>query len=289
VAYAGQFTAAGLAFFALLLGARQTPADSARQARWAAGAALLGLLASLGAHAAHVGVLTGGTLLDAEAWRLVATSRAGAAAALGAAGLGLVAALALGPGWTVPAALGGVLVCASYTLAGHTTELQPRALLAGLLLLHLLVAAFWIGSLAPLAVAARRGGPEAAVLVAAWSRLATIAVPVLLAAGLALAVWTLGGVRALLASAYGRALLAKLALVVVLLGFAALHRWRLTPDLAAGRPGAGRRLARSIALEAVVACLVLYAAAELVSAPPPGTPPVGAAPPRPASDSIIPA
>ena len=272
VTSAGQLTAAGLAFFALLFGPRQRSADRARQARWAAGAALFGLIAGLGTLAANVGVLTGGaTLLDGEAWHVVLESRAGAAFALGAAGLGLVAAWALRPGWTVPAALGGVLVCASYALAGHTTQLQPRALLAVFLLLHLLVVAFWIGSLAPLAFAVRRDGPEAAPLVIGWSRVATVAVPVLAAAGLALAWWMLGGVRGLLASPYGRVLLAKLALVAVLLGFAALHRWRLTPALAAGRPGAGRRLARSIALEAVVALLVLYAAAELVSTPPGGS------------------
>jgi copper resistance protein D len=123
LSYAGQFTAAGLAIFTLLFGARQRPVDRARQGRWAAGAASIGLIAGLGTLAAQVGVLTGdGTLLDAEAWHVVATSRAGAAFALGAAGLGLVAALALRPGWTVPAALGAVLVCASYTLAGHTTS-----------------------------------------------------------------------------------------------------------------------------------------------------------------------
>ena len=71
-------------------------------------------------------------------------------------------------------------------------------------------------------------------------------------------------------SKYGWALLAKVAYVAVLLGFASWHRWRLTPALSAGAPGAGRRLARSIAFEAVVAFLVLYAAAEMVSTSPEG-------------------
>jgi putative copper export protein len=218
---------------------------------------------------AQVGVLTAGeALLDLEAWHLVLNSRAGVAFALSAAGLLLVAARALGPGWTVLAALGGALVCASYTLLGHTTQLPPRPLLAGLLLLHLLVVAFWTGSLAPLAWAAQRDGPGAASLVEGWSRVASRAVPLLVVAGVLLAWWTLGGVRPLLTSWYGWALLAKLALVAMLLGFAAWHRWRLTPALAADRPEAGRRLARSIAFEAVVALLVLWAAAELVSTSP---------------------
>jgi putative copper export protein len=67
---------------------------------------------------------------------------------------------------------------------------------------------------------------------------------------------------------HGWALLAKVAFVGALLGFAAWHRYRLTPALAAGAPGAGRRLARSVAAEAAVALLVLYAAAEMVSTSP---------------------
>jgi putative copper export protein len=130
------------------------------------------------------------------------------------------------------------------------------------------VAAFWIGSLPPLAWAARREGPRAARLVEDWTRIAARAVPALVAAGLLLAWWILGSLKQVLMSWYGWALLAKVALVAVLLGFASWHRWRLTPALAAGAPGAGRRLARSIASEAVVALLVLYAAAEMVSTSP---------------------
>ncbi len=167
------------------------------------------------------------------------------------------------------AAAGGVLVCASYALLGHTAGGEPRPLLAGLLLLHLLAVAFWIGSLPPLAWVARRGGTAAARLVRDWARLAVFAVPALLAAGLLLAVLIGGGARGLLGSPYGLALAAKASLVSALLGLAAWHRFRLTPALAAGAPAAGRRLFRSVAVEAAVAVLVLCAAAELVSTPPP--------------------
>lgn len=268
--YAGSLGGAGLAFFALLFGARGE-VDGARLRRWAAGAALLGLLAGVGVLTAQVAELTGGeSLLDSEAWGVVLGSRAGTSYGLGGLGLLLVASLALGPRWTAPAVAGGVLVCASYALLGHTTTLAPRPLLAGLLLVHLLVAAFWIGSLPPLAWAARRDGPGAARLVEDWARVASAAVPVLVAAGLPLAWWILGGVGELLGSWYGWALLAKVSLVAVLLGFAAWHRFRLTPALAARAPGAGARLARSVAAEAVVALLVLWAAAEMVSTSPGG-------------------
>jgi putative copper export protein len=267
--YAGSLGGAGLAFFALLFGARQEAADAARARRWAMGAALLGIAAGVGALMAQVGVLTGGeTLLDADIWGVVVVSRAGASYALGGAGLLLVALLAFGQRWAVLAALGGLLVCASYAAVGHTTMLSPRPLLAGLLLAHLVVASFWIGSLPPLAWASRREGPAAARLVEGWARVAALAVPALVAAGLVLAWRILGGARQLFASWYGWALLAKVALVGALLGFAAWHRFRLTPALAAGTPGAGHRLSRSVMAEAVVALLVLYAAAEMVSTSP---------------------
>ena len=267
--YAGSLGGAGLAFFALLFGARQEAADAARVRRWAAGAALLGIMAGAGALAAQVGVLTGGeTLLDADVWRVAVASRAGASYALGGAGLLLVALLASGRRWAVPAALGGLLACASYAAAGHTAMFASRPLLACLLTVHLAVAAFWIGGLPPLAWASRRDGPAAARLVEAWARVAALAVPALAVAGLLLAWRILGGAEQLLASWYGWALLAKVALVGALLGFAAWHRYSLTPALAAGTPGAGRRLSRSVMAEAAVALLVLYAAAEMVSTSP---------------------
>ncbi len=269
VYYAGSLGGAGLAFFAMLFGARQEMADAARTRRWATGAAMLGITAGVGTLAAQVGVLTGGeTLLDADVWRVVVVSRAGISYALGGAGLLLVALLAFGQRWAVLAALGGLLVCASYAAVGHTTMLAPRPALAALLTIHLAVAAFWIGGLASLAWASRGEGPAAARLVEGWARAAALAVPALVAAGLVLAWRILGGARQLFASWYGWALLAKVALVGVLLGFAAWHRFRLTPALAAGAPGAGQRLARSVMAEAVVALLVLYAAAEMVSTSP---------------------
>ena len=267
--HAGGLGGAGLAFFALLFSGRLDVVDAVRLRRWAACAAALGIVAGTGALAAQVGVLTGGeTPLDAEVWGVVIASRAGTSYSLAGAGLLLVGLLAFGRRWAVPAALGGLLVCSSYAAVGHTTTLAPRPPLACLLLVHLVVAAFWVGSLPPLAWTSRREGSAAARLVEGWARVAVLAVPALVAAGLVLAWWILGGVRQLFASRYGWALLAKVALVGALLGSAAWHRYRLMPALAAGAPGAGRRLSRSIAAEAVVALLVLYAAAEIASTSP---------------------
>ena len=268
--YASGLVGSGLAFFALLHSARQDPADRARLRRWAAVAAGMALAAGLSGLAAQVMVLTdGAAAFDAEAWGIVAESRSGLTVAVGAAGLLLVVLLQASSTGILLPALGGALFACSHALLGHTTMLVAEPLPGILVAVHVAVAAWWVGSLFPLAWAAQRQGPAAAALVETWAQAAAVAVPIMAAAGLALSAWLLGGFSPLLASAYGLTLVAKVALVTGMLGLAAYHRFRLTPALAAGVPGAGRRLARSIRVEVALALLVLWTVAELtaVSAP----------------------
>lgn len=267
--YLGSLGAAGLGLFALLFTSRLSLVGEPRLRRWALAAVTLAATSGIGGLAVQVMELTGGeTLFDAETWTVVLDSRAGSSLGVGALGLLLAARPGAGRVRCALAALGGIMVCASYVLLGHTTTAGPSGLLASLLLLHLLVAAFWIGSLPPLAWAADSSGPETARLVEDWARVAAVAVPAMLVAGLLLA-WTLVGNAAdLVSSPYGLALLAKVSLVALLLGMAAYHRFSLTPALAAGGAAAGKRLATSIRAEAVVAFCVLWAAAGLVSTTP---------------------
>lgn len=191
--YTGGLFGSGLAFFALLHAGRQDTADRTRLRRWAALAAGVALVAGFGWLVMQVMVLTdGGSVLDAEAWSIVAESRSGPAFAVGAAGLLLVMLLAAPAGTLLPA-LGGALFAGSHALLGHTTMLPFEPLPAALVAVHVAVAAWWIGSLFPLAWAARRAGPAAAPLVESWAWAAAIAVPVMAAAGLWLSAWLLGG------------------------------------------------------------------------------------------------
>jgi putative copper resistance protein D len=77
-----------------------------------------------------------------------------------------------------------------------------------------------------------------------------------------------GSVQTLTGTAHGRWLLLKLALVVGMLGLAALHRWRLVPALATSirdgwQPRPLRSLRHSLACESVLAVLVLACVAVL--------------------------
>ncbi len=108
-------------------------------------------------------------------------------------------------------------------------------------------------------------GLAIAAILASWSRLARPIVLVLVASGITLAVLMVRRLDLLYATAYGWGLTVKILLVAVMLALAARHAFVLVPAAARGERGAGERLARSIRLEAGVALLVFWAAAEMVS------------------------
>lgn len=110
-----------------------------------------------------------------------------------------------------------------------------------------------------------------------FSRLATVLVAVLLAAGIYLGILRLPHLHDLWTSGYGHVLIVKLSLVATALAWGAAHHFLALPRLRAG--GDGGALRRSLLGEATVAMAVLLVAAILVdSAPPaPSLPPPAAA------------
>jgi putative copper resistance protein D len=107
--------------------------------------------------------------------------------------------------------------------------------------LHLVAASAWIGGLVPLALLlsfTRRHGSEAWAAIAAavtqrFSVLGIASVATLIASGTINAWFLVGSVQALLVTEYGRVLIVKLALFVLMLAIAAINRTVLTPQLAA--------------------------------------------------------
>ena len=164
--------------------------------------------------------------------------------------------------------IGALLIAVSYTFVGHSLG-DPRWLLASLLTLHLLAAAFWIGALLPLRHAV--GQPEGARLLHRFGNVASLTVALLVVVGLIFAWLMTGSFSNLLSTAYGKTLLAKLGVVSGLMALAALNKWRFVPALASGTPAAVRHLRRSIQIEAIAVLLILLATATLTSIT---TPPV---------------
>jgi putative copper resistance protein D len=118
--------------------------------------------------------------------------------------------------------------------------------------LHLIAAAAWLGGLVPLALllrwAMQAGRLDPATLTGVldrFSNLGMLAVATLLASGAVNTIFSLESLDALVASAYGRVLLLKIALFAAMAALATINRLRWMPDLAAATSdGAARPIAR---------------------------------------------
>ncbi|MFJ5799283.1 copper resistance CopC/CopD family protein [Streptomyces decoyicus] len=124
--------------------------------------------------------------------------------------------------------IGGVIVAAglaaTWALAEHaSTGLQP-AVAMPVDVLHLLAVATWLGGLAALVVSLYWGPPVERTAVRRFSRIAFGSVVVLVATGVYQSWRQVGSWRALTDTTYGRLLLLKAALVVVLVGIAWVSR-----------------------------------------------------------------
>ncbi|HEX2188795.1 MAG TPA: CopD family protein, partial [Longimicrobiaceae bacterium] len=179
-------------------------------------------------------------------------------------------------GWRVAAAA-AVILAAGTAWSGHAAaveELRGAALAADAL--HVLGAGAWMGTLAlvlgvgfPAALGASSGGRSAGVLalVRAFSPVALAGAGVAAATGVVSALFHVGAPAELWETAYGRALLFKLALVALALA-AGFRNWRRTTP-ALERGGDAGPLRRTAAWEVAAGVLVVLATAVLVALPPP--------------------
>lgn len=267
--YLTALAAAGATLFELLV--RPPPLLAVRVRRFAAWAAACGILA-LAWRIGTAGLELGGLPLDALAspapWRLAAATTLGPAALLAALGL---SGIATGFPVPVPIRLAAVAaVAGSFALTGHAASAAPYWLTGPALGVHVLCAAFWLGSLVPLLCCLQLDRHAAAAVLRRFSAMAAAAVALLAAAGGALAWVQLGGdPRTLVTTTYGWRLASKLALVLGLLALAACNRQVLTPALARGDQDAGRWLGRSLCADLALGVLVLAVTATFPLSPPP--------------------
>ena len=168
-------------------------------------------------------------------------------------------------GFTLVGVGGAVLVAVSFTLTGHTAVNARRALLAPLLLAHLLIVAFWFGALWPLCLVTLRESRErTARVLTVFSAAAFWLVPVILLVGVGMAVALLPNVATLM-KPYGELLMAKVALFAILMLCAALNKWRFGPAIASGELQAGRRFRRVVITEYVLIAVVLSVTAVMTT------------------------
>jgi copper transport protein len=169
-------------------------------------------------------------------------------------------------------------------LAGHASTQDPVWALFPLDVAHVLAMSAWLGGVVLLLVcvpaATRALGPSdrsrllAAVLVR-FSTLALAAVAVLAATGTTQAILEVRHLDALTGSAFGRSVLIKSALLLVLVGFGAINRRRVVPAMrrlaaAAASPGGpGRLLRLTLRSEVALVLVVLGVTGALTGYAPP--------------------
>ena len=261
--YLGVLGASGVVFCALIFSIE----------KWkslAFGFLTIGFLASIFVFLLKAVVLTGDYtgMTDPEMLALLWETQSGTVLFIQLVGLSaLLLGLVLGTPGKVFAAAGGALAIYAFVTTGHIAD-RDNWVFTAILFLHLLVAAFWIGILTPLQ---QLSSQEHSLDVAAklgerFGAFATIAVPVLIIAGVIMSWQLVGSFDAIFATSYGLALLAKIAVVAVLLGLAAANKLRFVPAMLSGDYTAGQRLSRSIQLEWIAVLFILLVTAILTSA-----------------------
>ena len=266
----------GVAFALIVLWSGCAPEQAPLRRVWpllalgAAGVAVTQCL-SLGVVVAALG-----TDADWHVRELLATSYVGASALRVFASGGLiVGALALRrPSqarvrWALLAACTLSLVVAGAWTSHAAARSGHRATLMALDALHQLAAAVWIGGLFHLVVAAvgsiERPWPPR--LLQGFSATALAAVGVLITAGVGLTLGYVGGVHALLGTAYGVMVLTKMVILAGLLVLGAANFFAVR-RLAGQPPMSLQRVRRFVEVELGLGITVLFAAASLTSLPP---------------------
>jgi copper transport protein len=267
--YLGLFAGVGGVFFASWIG---WGPSGARAIIGALRIGLVSAVASLGLQGLDLLNLPLHRLFSLAPWKSAFSTGLGPSLLIAIASM-LIARL----GWQAPSmsmswkltatAMAGVGL--SLSTSSHAATASPEWVTGPAVFVHGVAAAFWIGALAPL-LALSRNRTGALPVLLRFSRVAMPVVGALVVCGFGLAIVQLGSFGALIETKYGIILLVKLVLVAILLGFAALNRYLVTPGLVAD-PSDRRPLKAVVFLECVTVLLILGVVAGWRFTPPPRT------------------
>ena len=169
--------------------------------------------------------------------------------------------------------IGAALVIVSYSFDGHTVTEGPRWLHAAANATHVYAAAVWSGGLAFLAdlLRRRRDGTDIVQPLMRFSGMATVSLAMTAVGGTIMAVLVMDRFADLWSTAWGRLLLAKIALVAAAVLLGARNRWVHLPvaTQVVGQTPSGaayERLRRTVVIEAIALGCVGVVTAFLVGA-----------------------
>jgi putative copper resistance protein D len=164
------------------------------------------------------------------------------------------------------------LLLLSLAWAGHAAAgTNHRNLHIGVDAAHLAIAAVWPIGLAPLALLLLSGAKEELIApLRRFSGISLFAVMLLLATGIANALFFFPNFESLFTTTYGQLLLGKIALFLLMVGLSAMNRYSFLPDLIRGSSSSALdRMRRSVLAETVFCFLVLLIVGAMGMTPPP--------------------
>jgi putative copper resistance protein D len=266
--YLGVLTSGGLIFCNQVFSNQLSGIDRFVRA-WAAGFGVLAVAMSVLGFTLRGAVLMDDVsgMIDPSILALLWETPPGDALILRILGLGvMLVGLAVGGLWLWVATLGSALAIWSFSKIGHVA-IEGLFWFQVVLFTHLMVASFWVGVLLPLQKLSRSSESltQASDLGHRFGQIASVAVPLLLVAGVIMTWRLVGSVSSMIGTSYGLMLLAKIGAVAVLLALAAINKVRLVPALRAGDPTIGPRLTRSISLEWLCVWVILLTTAIFTS------------------------
>jgi copper transport protein len=151
----------------------------------------------------------------------------------------------------------------TYSSIGHANAQRPAALWIGIDAVHLTAVSLWIGGLLMLAFgsSAWLSDPSYEPIVRRFSTTSMVAVPIIVATGVAQTSRLAGGLDDITSTSWGRTLLVKVTVVTVLIAVGGVSQWVLHHD----GPSA---LKRNVLVEALIGIVIVGLAAALVALPP---------------------
>jgi copper transport protein len=272
--YGSVLLAAGSALVILLMTLSQASlAITAAQGRVAAMVALATYVLAIGLGGAEMVLGGAGALFSSAAWSQAMGSTLVPSAVIGIPGtLILLYALrnrAARP--QVPLLLAGAaLSLGGFLVTGHAATAPPAWLMAVVVGVHLVCAAFWFAALRPLGIATRSADlADAGALMVQFSNRAVWTVAALFVSGAIITFIQVESPANMVNSDYGLRLLLKIILFLVVLSIAAINKIKLTPRLGAGDRSSAASMRRAITVEYGVMVAILVAAVSLTLPSPP--------------------
>ena len=180
-------------------------------------------------------------------------------------------------GWESTATLAALLTLASLGWVGHAAMGMGGSRAHEInQMTHLIAAGLWLGGLVPLGLLLRRAvRPDGAAYVPLaraalphFSQAGYVAVALIALTGTVNSIMLVGSFHGLVATPYGRLLIAKLALFIAMVGLALVNRFRLMPRLSEAPGVPLRALYRSVMVEQALGLAILAVVAVLGTWPP---------------------